>query len=133
MIRHWPNRLVLSIFSLSSILAFFISEHAVAAMFLPIVLEIITATEVGKNSHFAFAAYMAMAWGAIIGGTATLLGSARAPLALAILHDSFASTPTTQTQISFLQWTAWAIPIVLTMLFLVYVLYWLLLIKARLI
>ena len=112
-----PKRLVLSIFSLSSILAFFISEHAVAAMFLPIVLEIITATKVAKNSHFAFAAYMAMAWGGIIGGTATLLGGARAPLALAILHDSFASTPTTHTQISFLQWTAWAIPIVLTMLF----------------
>ena len=112
-----PKRLVLSIFCLSSILAFFISEHAVAAMFLPIVLEIVTATKAAKNSHFAFAAYMAMAWGAVIGSTATLLGGARAPLALAILHDSFA-TPTMQAynQISFLQWTAWAIPIVIAML-----------------
>ncbi|MCF6775894.1 DASS family sodium-coupled anion symporter [Thiotrichales bacterium 19X7-9] len=105
-----PRRLLLSIFTLSSLLAFVISEHAVAAILFPIVAEIVNAVE-EKNSHnFAFAAFMCMAWGAMTGGTATLLGGARAPLAIGMLQE------TTNATISFLQWTLWTIPIVLIML-----------------
>ncbi|WP_440994202.1 SLC13 family permease [Cysteiniphilum litorale] len=112
------KRLCMSIFVLASIMAFFISEHAVAAMLLPIVLEIVTAANVRKKSRFAFAAYMAMAWGAMIGGTATLLGGARAPLALGILQDTFANNAqfAYASHIGFIQWSIWVIPIVLIML-----------------
>ncbi|WP_116963267.1 SLC13 family permease [Fastidiosibacter lacustris] len=112
------KRLCMSIFGLSSTMAFFISEHAVVAMLLPIVLEIVTAANVNKKSRFAFAAYMAMAWGAMIGGTATLLGGARAPLALGILQDNFATNAKMAhvSHIGFFEWSLWVIPIVLVML-----------------
>ncbi len=113
-----PKTLTCSIFILSSFLAFFISEHAVAAMLLPIVIEIVKATKVSTRSRFAFASYMAMAWGAMIGGTATLLGGARAPLALGILQDTFNSNHKLSHfgSISFIEWTWWVIPIVLIIL-----------------
>lgn len=104
-----PYRLVLSVFFLSGFLSFFISEHAVAAMIFPIVMEIVKAADAKPGSRFGFAAFMAMAWGAVIGGTATLLGGARAPLALGLLQSS------THHSISFAQWTMWVWPIVVTM------------------
>lgn len=105
-----PRRLLLSIFMLSSLLAFVISEHAVAAILFPIIAEIINAIKGRVDKNFAFAAFMCMAWGAMTGGTATLLGGARAPLAIGILQE------TTSLKISFLQWTLWTIPIVIIML-----------------
>lgn len=101
-----PRRLLFSIFILANLLAFIISEHAVAAMLFPIVLEIIKATGVSHNSRFAFAAFLSMGWGAVIGGTATLLGGARAPLAIGMLQSN------TDQTISFLQWTLWTLPVV---------------------
>lgn len=101
-----PYKLLCSIFTLATLLAFVISEHAVAAMLFPIVLEIVKATGVKTNSRFAFGAFLAMGWGAVIGGVATLLGGARAPLAIGMLQS------TTGQSISFIQWTIWTIPIV---------------------
>lgn len=109
-IGRGPYRLLLSIFLLSAGLSFIISEHAVAAMLFPIVMEIVKAARVEPGSRFGFAAFMAMAWGAVIGGTATLLGGARAPLALGLLQSS------THYSISFAQWTMWVWPIVVIML-----------------
>ncbi|PCI39653.1 MAG: anion transporter [Thiotrichales bacterium] len=104
-----PFKLLFSVFWLSACLCFVMSEHAVAAMLYPIIMEIIDASELEKNSKFAFAIAVAMAWGAIIGGTATLLGGARAPLAIGILKE-------TGNSISFLQWTTYALPAVLIFL-----------------
>lgn len=105
-----PFRLMASIFMLSALLSFIISEHAVAAMLVPIVIEIVKAANIEPGSRFGFAAFMSMAWGAVIGGTATLLGGARAPLALGLLNSS------THHDISFAQWTMWTIPTVLVMM-----------------
>lgn len=105
-----PMGLLLSFFCLPAFLAFFISEHAVAAMMYPIVLEIITATKSKVGSRFAFAAFLAMGWGAIIGGTMTLLGGARAPLALGMLQSI------SHMNISFAGWTYYVYPMVLAML-----------------
>ena len=90
-------RILFSIFILSAASAFIISEHAVAAMMFPIVLEIVNATKAKPGSRFAFACFLAMGWGAMTGGTATLLGGARAPLALGMLQS------TTNYDISFLE------------------------------
>lgn len=105
-----PLSLLFSIFVLSSGLSFIISEHAVAAMLLPICMEIVKATSAKKGSRFGFAVFLAMGWGAVIGGTATLLGGARAPLALGILEN------TTHYSISFLQWIMYTLPIVIPLL-----------------
>ncbi len=106
-------RLVMSILWLGALMSFVVSEHAVAAMLFPIVLEIVRATHVKPGSRFGLAAFLALAWGVVIGGTATILGGARAPLAMGILKD------TTGTTIGFLEWTLMALPMVFTLLALV--------------
>ena len=109
-----PKSLLLSIFSLSAGSAFIMSEHAVAAMMLPIIGEIIAASRCTEKDRFPFVAYLAMGWGAIIGGTMTLLGGARAPLTIGILES------VTHRTISFSQWTYYVYPAVLAMLLLAF-------------
>ncbi|HXH71436.1 MAG TPA: SLC13 family permease, partial [Mariprofundaceae bacterium] len=56
------------------------------------------------------AMFLALAWGAVVGGVATLLGGARGPLALAIVEEMSGKG------FSFSDWTAAAWPMVLGML-----------------
>ncbi len=113
-LRHFgrsPNFLLLSLLCLSAFLSFWMSEHAVAAMMFPIVLEVVTALKlVPLQSRYGKALFLAMTWGCIIGGIATFLGGARAPLALGILSQN------TDLEIDFVQWTLAALPTVLAML-----------------
>ncbi len=76
-------------------------SHAVAALLLPIVLEIIRALDLKWNSPAARRLLLSMAWGTILGSNLTLFSSARASLALNIygLHDGEGS-------IGFLEFTA---------------------------
>lgn len=108
-------RILFSIFMLSAASAFVISEHAVAAMMFPIVLEIVNASKIKPGSRFGFGCFLAMGWGAMTGGAATLLGGARAPLALGILQS------TTDYSISFIQWIEYTIPIVVCMLIVAFI------------
>ena len=105
-----PTRLLWSILLLSALLSFVISEHAVAAMLMPIIAEIVAAAKIKPGNRFGFAAFLSMGWGACIGGTATLLGGARAPLALGMLVNN------TTYNISFVQWFLFTIPIVVVLL-----------------
>lgn len=111
-----PGTLVTSVMWIGALMSFVISEHAVAAMLFPIVTAIVSAADVKPGSKFGLAAFLALAWGAVIGGTATLLGGARAPLAMGIL-----STTTGET-ISFLEWILYALPIALVLLLVSHVL-----------
>ncbi|MEK7772873.1 MAG: SLC13 family permease, partial [Deltaproteobacteria bacterium] len=67
-----PRKLLLSVFLLAASLSFFMSEHAVAAMLFPIVLEISKSLNLrpGK-SNYAKLLFFALAWGCVIGGVAT--------------------------------------------------------------
>ena len=104
---HTPRRLLLTIFLLNTVMAFFMSEHAVAAMNFPIVVEIVSVLNLPRRrSNYARGLFLAMAWGTSIGGIATLLGGARAPLALGILREA------TGTSYSFLEWTLLTLPLV---------------------
>ncbi|NDJ77537.1 MAG: DASS family sodium-coupled anion symporter [Chloroflexi bacterium] len=107
------ERLVVSILWLGALMSFVISEHAVAAMLFPIVLEIVRSSRVRSSSRFGLAAFLALAWGVVIGGTATILGGARAPLAMGVLKD------TTGITIGFLEWTVMSLPMVVVLLSLV--------------
>ncbi|GFE60353.1 DASS family sodium-coupled anion symporter [Geobacter sp. AOG2] len=84
-----PRRLALTVFLLSTVLSYAMSEHAVAAMMFPVVSEIVASLglERGK-SRYGGLLFMAIAWGCIIGGIGTFLGGARAPLAASILRES---------------------------------------------
>ena len=106
-----PHRLALTVYLLAALLSFCMSEHAVAAMLFPVVAEISTTLglQPGK-SNFAKILFMAIAWGCIIGGIATFLGGARAPLAVGMLRE------TAGLDISFFQWTLAASMIVLPLL-----------------
>ncbi|MBW7956711.1 MAG: DASS family sodium-coupled anion symporter [Deltaproteobacteria bacterium] len=106
-----PKRLVLTIFLLAAGLSFVMSEHAVAAMLFPIVLEISKSLGLkpGRSSYGKIL-FFALAWGCVIGGVATFLGGARVPLAVGILQE------TTGSRIGFLEYSVAVFPLVMVML-----------------
>ncbi len=106
-----PRSLIAGVIFSGVFLAFWMPEHAVAAMLFPIVLEIARALEiVPKKSSFGAALFLALAWGAVIGGVATFLGGARAPLALGILSEHYGRT------IGFLDWMVAVAPFAIVLL-----------------
>jgi sodium-dependent dicarboxylate transporter 2/3/5 len=109
--RH-PRLLVAGVACSASFLAMWMPEHAVAAMMFPIVLELAETLQLQpRRSGYAMMLFFALAWGAIIGGTATFLGGARAPLALELLRDSFPDAQgAAMYQVSFLEWMKASIP-----------------------
>jgi solute carrier family 13 (sodium-dependent dicarboxylate transporter), member 2/3/5 len=112
-----PTSLALTVFLLSASLSFIMSEHAVAAMLFPVITEISTALRLEKGkSSFGRLLFMAMAWGCIIGGIATFLGGARAPLAAGLLKEA------TGLHFSFMEWTTAACMIVLPLLLIAFAL-----------
>lgn len=106
-----PRKLLISIFLLAALLSFFMSEHAVAAMLFPIVLEITKGLNLrpGK-SNYGKLLFFALAWGCVIGGVGTFLGGARVPLAIGILSETTGGT------INFLDYTIAVLPLVVIML-----------------
>src|SRR5262249_36936148 len=62
----------------------------------------------GKKSYGTIL-FLAMAWGCVIGGIATMLGGARVALAVGLLFDR------TKETITFLQWTVAILPVVLVL------------------
>lgn len=78
------NQLALGVLILSMALCSVIVSHAVAAILLPIVLEILHALDCDHRSPFAKRVLLSMAWGTVLGSNTTLLSSARASLALSL-------------------------------------------------
>jgi anion transporter len=105
-----PRKLLLSMLLLPAVMSCFMPEHAVAAVLLPIVWSIVHGLGLKPGNRYAMAIFMAMAWGAIIGGVMTLLGGARGPLALAIVEETTGKT------FSFVDWTLAAAPVVVGVL-----------------
>ena len=110
-----PTGLLISIFLLAAALSFFMSEHAVAAMLFPIVLEIAKGLNLrpGK-SNYAKSLFLALAWGCIIGGVATFLGGARVPLAVGMLKEA------TGVNIDFFEYILAVFPTVMVLLLIGY-------------
>jgi solute carrier family 13 (sodium-dependent dicarboxylate transporter), member 2/3/5 len=77
----------------------------------PVVAEIATALRLDKgSSSFGRLLFMSIAWGCIIGGIATFLGGARAPLAAGLLKEA------TGLHFSFMEWTTASCMIVVPLL-----------------
>jgi sodium-dependent dicarboxylate transporter 2/3/5 len=105
-----PRRLIFQVMLTAALLSFIMSEHAVAAMMFPVVLVIVRRLNVGKiSASYSRTLFLAMAWGCVIGGIATMLGGARVPLAVGLLQDAGHGT------ITFLQWTLSMIPLVIVL------------------
>lgn len=108
---HRPVALLRGIYLLNGFMSFFMSEHAVAAMTFPIVVEIAAALRLRRGgSRYAKALFLALAWGTSIGGVGTLLGGARAPLAIGILRE------TTGDSYSFGEWALLNVPLALVLM-----------------
>jgi len=111
-----PKRLIISIFLLAAALSFVMSEHAVAAMLFPIVLEISKSLKLRPGvSNYGKLLFFALAWGSVIGGVGTFLGGARVPLAMGILKETTGST------IGFLDYTVAVAPLVVVLLVVGYI------------
>ena len=106
-----PAKLLVAIFLLAAGLSFVMSEHTVAAMLFPIVLEISKSLGLkpGK-SNYGKLLFFALAWGCVIGGVATFLGGARVPLAAGILQE------TTGQSIGFFTYSLAVFPLVVVLL-----------------
>ncbi|MDT8376968.1 MAG: DASS family sodium-coupled anion symporter, partial [Mariprofundaceae bacterium] len=105
-----PRRLLLTMLLLPALMSCFMPEHAVAAVLLPIVWSIVQGLGLKPGSRYGAAIFLAMAWGAVIGGVMTLLGGARGPLAMAIVSEM------TGRGFSFAEWTMAAAPLVIGVL-----------------
>ena len=101
-----PKHLIMGILITCMFMSFIIPVHAVAAMMFPVIGSIAISLDLNPlDSDYGTILFLAMAWGAIIGGVGTLLGGARNPLALAILEERFGTT------ISFFEWMKAVCPI----------------------
>ncbi|MFP4185489.1 MAG: SLC13 family permease [Thermoplasmata archaeon] len=111
-----PKRFVLGIVLLGSFLSMTMPAHGVAALFIPVLLSIYSVYEEGElNPGFIKASLLGLSFSTSIGSMGTFLGGARNPLAIEIY---FAETGKS---ISFVEWFIAAIPMVLLMTFIVYI------------
>ncbi len=113
-----PRRLLLGILLFPAFLSCWMSEHAVAAMMFPIILEIADCLNLSpQTSRFGKAIFLTMAAGCIIGGITTFLGGGRAPLAIGILREATGQT------VDFIPWALAALPTTILLLILAYYLF----------
>lgn len=106
-----PKKLLVSIFFLAAFLSFVMSEHAVAAMLFPIVLEIAKGLQLKpRKTNYGKLLFLTLTWGCITGGVATFLGGARVPLAVGILQE------TSGVAIEFFEYTLAVLPAVIAMM-----------------
>lgn len=110
--------LLLGIIAITSFFAMLISDHAVAAIMLTIVLAIIRNMDLRKDVELRRALLMAVAFGANISGLATPSGGARNAVAIGYMRDLF-DPPVI---VSYLQWMVMAVPITLILIPVLYIL-----------
>ena len=83
-------------------------NQATSAMLFPICIEVALALRLRQaGSAYAKVLFLSLAWGAMIGSNASMLGSTRAALALGMLSESYGRT------ITFTQWVVASLPMVL--------------------
>lgn len=101
---------LLSIVIATTLPAMFISDHAVAAVMLTIVISILRATGLDKRRNIAAAYVLAIAMGANIAGLATPSGGARNAVVLGYLDELYGI------RISYLDWAMRGMPIALALI-----------------
>ena len=107
---HSGRALVSGIFCFGLVASCIVSEHAVAALQLPILQELARVLRRERaEERLLHAMFLAMAWGCVIGGITTFLGGARAPVAVGILDEGWGET------LAFWEYTAYALPVMLPM------------------
>lgn len=111
---HNTHALLFGIIASTAILAAFVSDHAIAAIMLPIVLGVLRNTGLRDNPKIAAAFLIAVAFAANIAGLATPSGGSRNAIALGYLRDLY------DVKVSYLDWMIHAAPITLVLIPVVY-------------
>lgn len=105
-----PEQFLLGIILIGSFLSMTMPAHGVAAIFIPVLLSVYSVyKEEDLNPDFVKASLLGLSFSTSIGSMGTFLGGARNPLAVEIYSDYAGET------ISFLDWFIAAIPLVLIM------------------
>ena len=110
------NRLWNGVLLVSFTLCFVVVSHAVAALMLPIVLQIIRSLDLGPRSRTAKRLLLSMAWGTVAGSNLTLLSSARATLALELYGNYRAPPGMGADTVGFLESTTGTLPVAVSAL-----------------
>lgn len=108
------RRVVLGFMAASALLSMWISNTATVLMLLPIVLAVL---QDDRDKHFAVALLLGVSYAASLGGIGTPIGTPPNLIFMQVYQE------TTGREISFVQWMAWAMPVVL--LFFPIMAYWL--------
>jgi solute carrier family 13 (sodium-dependent dicarboxylate transporter), member 2/3/5 len=118
------GRILMGFMMASAFLSMWISNTATAMMMLPIALSIITQldslAEDGKGSRFSTGMLLGIAYGASIGGTATLVGTPPNLSFARIFHICFPEAP----EIPFSQWMLFALPTAVLVFMAAWLLLW---------
>ncbi len=111
-----PGRILLGFMLASAFLSMWISNTATAMMMLPIALSIIKQLELlmheRSTARFSIGVLLGIAYGASIGGVATLVGTPPNLSFIRIYHIYFPNAP----EISFSQWMLFALPVAILLL-----------------
>lgn len=92
-------------------LSMWLSNTAVTAMLLPLVLAIIAPLEnQSRHRHIALAFLLGVAWASSIGGIATIVGTPPNGIAVALMRQHHIAT------MSFLEWMQYGLPVTLLLL-----------------
>lgn len=113
-----PNQVIFGLMTATAFLSAWVSNTATAAMMVPIaiaVLGVVRATQgtdtISKDEHnFSVSVLLAIAYGASIGGMATLIGSPPNGLFARFVEDTY------DRHVSFFEWMKVALPVVVVML-----------------
>lgn len=114
-ILNKPKIILLIISMISAFLSMWISNTATTAMLLPLALGIIKISKEEKNGNFAKAISLSIAYGASIGGVATLIGSPPNGICVSILKASGYGN------INFLDWMKIGLPLTIILLFIMWI------------
>lgn len=103
-----PFRFAMGLMLTGAFATMWMPNQATTAMLFPIAMEVATALRLRpRESQYGKLIFFSMAWGAMVGGNLTFLGSSRAALALGMLQRN------SGLGISFTQWVLAAFPVVL--------------------
>ena len=111
------NRLCNGVLFVSWGLCAVVVSHAVAALMLPIVLELLRALSLGPRSNTAKRLLLSMAWGTVAGSNLTLLSSARATLSLELYGTYLNKYDLPADPIGFLEYSLGSAPVSLASVF----------------
>lgn len=105
-----PIKVVYLFFFITALLACLMPEHAAAALVLPIGLRFIESHGKIMDEPLTASVVLSIAWGAVMGGIVTLLGGARAVLAIEITRMYYQHQGDRLT-FSFLDWMKYSVPV----------------------